>query len=64
MARIIGSTSVAAQFDALQEVEVGHFLLHVLEKPEDLVDHIRKLVSAFLVSLHLDGDVDLLTHAL
>lgn len=44
MSRIIGSKSLASQFNALQEAEVGHFLLRVLEKPEELVDHIRKSV--------------------
>ena len=44
MARLIGSKSSASQFEALQEAEVGHFLLHLLEKPEDLLDHIRKFV--------------------
>lgn len=42
MARIIGSRSAAAQFNDLQEVAVGHFLLKVLDKPEDLIEHIRQ----------------------
>lgn len=45
MAKIIGSKTAASQFDALQEEEVGHFLLHVLEKPENLVEHIKKYVD-------------------
>lgn len=40
--RIIGSKTAAAQYDALQEAEVGHFLLHVLDHPEKLRDHIRR----------------------
>lgn len=44
MARIIGSKTAAAQYDALQEAEVSHFLLHVLDHPEQLTDHIRKYV--------------------
>ena len=42
MAKIIGSKSAAAQFNPLQEEEVGHFLLHVLERPNDLIEHIKK----------------------
>lgn len=42
MSRIIGSKNVAAQFNDLQVVEVGHFLLRVLENPDGLVEHIRK----------------------
>jgi hypothetical protein len=49
MSRIIGSKVLASQFNALQEAEVGHFLLHVLEKPEDLLQHIRKSVLFFLL---------------
>jgi hypothetical protein len=44
MAKIIGSKSAASQFNELQEAEAGHFLLHVLEKPENLLDHIRRSV--------------------
>jgi hypothetical protein len=42
MSRIIGSKPAAAQFGPLQEAEVGHFLLHVLDKPGELADHIRR----------------------
>lgn len=48
MARIIGSKSLASQFNTLQEAEVGHFLLHLLERPEKLVEHIRKSVLHFV----------------
>lgn len=43
MARIIGSKQAASQFNELQEIEVGHFLLHILERPNALLDHIRRL---------------------
>lgn len=46
MSRIIGSKGLASQFNKLQEGEVGHFLLHLLEKPGSLVEHIRKSVSS------------------
>lgn len=42
MSRIIGSKPAAAEFYATQEAEVGHFLLHILDNPEDLIPHIRK----------------------
>ena len=45
MSRIIGSKGLASQFNKLQEGEVGHFLLHLLEKPQDVIEHIRKSVS-------------------
>ncbi|KAF0325749.1 cytochrome p450 oxidoreductase [Colletotrichum asianum] len=41
-ARIIGTKTTAAQFDDLQEAEVGHFLLHVLDNPGNLKEHIHK----------------------
>ena len=47
--RIIGSRGLASQFNELQEAEVGHFLLHVLDKPETLVEHIKKSVPSFLI---------------
>jgi hypothetical protein len=42
MSKIIGSKVSASQFNELQEEEVGHFLLHLLEKPRDLVQHIKR----------------------
>lgn len=44
MAQLIGSKTSAAQFNGLQQEEVGHFLLHVLERPQDLIEHIKKSV--------------------
>jgi hypothetical protein len=48
MARIIGSKRAAAKYDRLQEAEVAHFLLHVLDDPERFMDHIRKSVCSAL----------------
>lgn len=42
MSKIIGSKISAAQFNVLQEEEVGHFLLHLLSKPQDLIQHIKR----------------------
>ncbi|KAJ9267651.1 hypothetical protein DTO212C5_5890 [Paecilomyces variotii] len=51
MSRIIGSKNVAAQFNDLQVVEVGHFLLRVLENPDGLVEHIRKEAGAVILKI-------------
>ncbi|KAK7900779.1 hypothetical protein LTR67_003063 [Exophiala xenobiotica] len=51
MAKIIGSKSAASQFNELQEAEAGHFLLHVLEKPENLLDHIRREAGAVILKI-------------
>lgn len=54
MSKVIGSKPAAAQFDMLQEAEVGHFLLHLLDSPEKLINHIRKCVWPCLETLILD----------
>jgi hypothetical protein len=45
MAKILGSQVAASRFSSLQELEVGHLLLHLLESPENMMEHIRR--SAF-----------------
>ena len=42
MSRIIGSKTTAAQFAELQEAEAARYLRHMLDSPENLLDHIRK----------------------
>lgn len=42
MSRIIGSQRAVSLFNELQEAEVGHFLLHVLDNPDELTEHIRR----------------------
>lgn len=42
MGRIIGTKNAAAQFNTLQEGEVGHFLLHLLDNPESFINHAKK----------------------
>jgi hypothetical protein len=42
MGRVIGSKTSAANFSSLQEEEVGHFLLHVLDEPGNSISHIRR----------------------
>jgi hypothetical protein len=41
MHRVLGTKNVISQFNELQDVEVRRFLLRVLDKPGDLVQHIR-----------------------
>lgn len=40
--RAIGSKALVARLQDLQMAEIGHFLLHILEDPEDLLSHIRR----------------------
>lgn len=49
--RAIGSNLAVAGFQDLQMAEIGHFLLHVLRDPENLLSHIRKAVGAMVLKL-------------
>ncbi|KAJ2903227.1 hypothetical protein MKZ38_010263 [Zalerion maritima] len=51
MSRIIGSKTAAAQYNSLQEAEVGHFLLHILDNPESLHDSIRKKAGSIILKI-------------
>ncbi|KAH7139807.1 cytochrome P450 [Dactylonectria estremocensis] len=51
MSRIIGSKAAVAQYNTLQEAEAGHFLLHVLEKPDNFVNEIRKEVGTVILKI-------------
>ncbi|WYZ44616.1 hypothetical protein EsH8_VII_001052 [Colletotrichum jinshuiense] len=51
MSRIIGSKQVAAQYNKLQEAEVGHFLLHLLDDPKNLVDHIKREAGSLILKI-------------
>ncbi|KAM5350245.1 hypothetical protein ACJ41O_006750 [Fusarium nematophilum] len=51
MSRIIGSKTAAAQYNTLQEAEVGHFLLHMLDNPDDLMNQIRKEAGAVILKI-------------
>jgi len=48
---VIGSKWVISQFDDLQDVEVRRFLLRVLDKPMDLLQHIRKNTGAIILKI-------------
>ncbi|KAI1130849.1 cytochrome P450 [Nemania abortiva] len=51
MNRVIGTKAAAAQFHKLQEAEVGHFLLHLLETPEKFLDHIQRQAGAVILKI-------------
>ncbi|KAF5963181.1 oxidoreductase [Fusarium bulbicola] len=51
MARITGSKRAVAKYDRLQEVEVAHFLLHILDDPERLLDHVRKEAGSVILKI-------------
>ncbi|KAK2033146.1 flavonoid 3-hydroxylase [Colletotrichum zoysiae] len=50
-ARMIGTQATASQFDELQEAEVAHFLLHMLDDPENLEAHIIKEVGSVILQI-------------
>ncbi|KKK11870.1 hypothetical protein AOCH_005390 [Aspergillus ochraceoroseus] len=49
--REIGSKVSVARFTSTQEVEVRRFLLRVLDNPQDLLDHTRKLAGAVILKI-------------
>lgn len=49
MSKVLGSQTSSARFNPLQEREVGHFLLHLLDDPNNLTEHIRKYVSLSVI---------------
>ncbi|OLN81903.1 O-methylsterigmatocystin oxidoreductase 2 [Colletotrichum chlorophyti] len=51
ISRIIGSKTTAAQYNKMQEAEAGHFLLHLLEKPDDFVDHIKREAGSLILKI-------------
>ncbi|OKL57715.1 hypothetical protein UA08_06907 [Talaromyces atroroseus] len=51
MSKVIGSQAAAAVFNPLQEKEVGHFLLHLLNDPDNLAEHIRKEAGSVILKI-------------
>ncbi|TDZ15801.1 O-methylsterigmatocystin oxidoreductase [Colletotrichum orbiculare MAFF 240422] len=51
ISRIIGTKVAASQYDTLQEAEVGHFLLHVLENPDSLIRHIKREAGSVILKI-------------
>ncbi|KAJ0421285.1 cytochrome P450 [Aspergillus carlsbadensis] len=58
MHRVLGTKNVISQFNELQDVEVRRFLLRVLDKPEDLVQHIRTETGAVILKIAYGYDID------
>jgi hypothetical protein len=53
MSKVLGSQVASARFNPLQEAEAGHFLMRVLNDPDNLIEHIRKYVSIhFSINVH------------
>ncbi|ORY18569.1 cytochrome P450 [Clohesyomyces aquaticus] len=49
--KITGSTASVRVFDRVQEVEAAHFLLNVLDTPQDLFHHIRKEAGSVILKI-------------
>ncbi|CBF85201.1 protein CYP620E1 [Aspergillus nidulans FGSC A4] len=58
MHRVLGTKNVIAQFNELQDVEARRFLLRVLEKPGDLVQHIRTETGAVILKIAYGYDIE------
>ncbi|KAL4959505.1 cytochrome P450 [Aspergillus stella-maris] len=58
MHKVLGTKNSIAQFNSLQEVEVRRFLLRVLEKPGDLVRHIRTETGAVILKIAYGYDIN------
>lgn len=42
ISQVVSSNKSVTMFDKVQEVESAHFLLNLLDSPDNLFDHIRK----------------------
>jgi hypothetical protein len=51
IAKVAGSTTSLKVFNRVQEEESVHFLLNVLESPENLFDHIKKEAGAVILKI-------------
>jgi len=51
VAKILGSQVAASHFNSLQEVEVGHLLLHILDSPENIMEHIRREAGSVILRI-------------
>jgi hypothetical protein len=51
IAKVAGSTTSLTVFNRVQEEESVHFLLNVLDSPENLFDHIKKEAGAVILKI-------------
>ncbi|KAI1209572.1 putative cytochrome P450 oxidoreductase OrdA-like protein [Annulohypoxylon truncatum] len=58
MSHIIGTKKAASQFNTLQEGEVGHFLLHLLDNPEGFINHVKKEAGAVILKIAYDYEAE------
>ncbi|PLN82775.1 cytochrome P450 [Aspergillus taichungensis] len=49
--KAFGTKPLAARFNSLQDVEVRRFLLRVLDKPHDLIQHLRTEAGAVILKI-------------
>ncbi|CAG5137089.1 uncharacterized protein ALTATR162_LOCUS38 [Alternaria atra] len=51
IAKVAGSSVSLQVFDRVQEAEAAHFLLNVLDSPENLFDHIKREAGAVILKI-------------
>ncbi|KAL2844159.1 cytochrome P450 [Aspergillus pseudoustus] len=51
MHRVLGTKTAISQFNDLQDIEARRFLLRVLDKPGDLIQHIRAETGAVILKI-------------
>ncbi|WQF86947.1 Putative cytochrome P450 [Colletotrichum destructivum] len=51
VSRVLGTKAAAAKYNTLQEAEVGHFLLHLLDDPDNLVEYIRREAGSLILKI-------------
>ncbi|GJD03177.1 cytochrome P450 [Colletotrichum higginsianum] len=51
VSRVLGTKAAAAKYNTLQEAEVGHFLLHLLDDSDNLVEYIRREAGSLILKI-------------
>lgn len=51
IAKVAGSTTSLTVFNRVQEEEAVHFLINLLDSPQDLFDHIKKEAGAVILKI-------------
>jgi hypothetical protein len=51
IAKVASASTSLAMFDRVQNEEAAHFLLNVLDSPDDLFEHIRKEAGAVILRI-------------
>ncbi|KAB8248624.1 cytochrome P450 [Aspergillus flavus] len=51
MHRVLGTKELMSRFNPLQDVEVRRFLLRILQKPDELIQHIKTEVGAVILKI-------------